>query len=56
MLSTLSVTSGRILYAAEAKLKSLIGITTFNNGIQYGIGEDETFREIISAAINVSRN
>ena len=56
MLSTVSVTSGRIFSAAEAKLNSLIGMTIFNNGIQFIIGEDETFRAMISAARNFSRN
>ena len=56
MLSTVSVTSGRIFSAAEAKLTSLIGIAIFNNGLQFIIGEDETFREIISASRNVSRD
>ena len=56
MLSTVSVTSDKIFSAAESKLTSLIGITIFNNGLQFRIGEDETFRAIISAARNVSRN
>ena len=52
MLSTVSVTSGRILYDVEAKLTSLIGMSIFNNGLQFIIGEEETFRSIISAAGN----
>ena len=56
MLSMMSVTSGRILSAAEAKLTSLILMTIFNNGIQFIIGEYETFRAVISAARNVSSN
>ena len=56
MLSTVSVTSGRIFSAAEAKLTSLIGMTIFNNGLKFIIGEEETFRAMISAAINVSRD
>ena len=56
MLSTFSVTSGRIFSAAKAKLASLIGMTIFNNGPQFIIGEEETFREIISANRNVSSN
>ena len=50
------MTSGRILSAAEAKLTSLIGMTIFNNGLQFRIGEEDTFREIISAERNVSRD
>ena len=47
MLSTVSVTSGRIFSAAESKQTSLIGINIFNNGLQFIIGEEETFRAII---------
>ena len=54
MLSKVSVTSGGIFYAAEAKLTSLIGMTIFNNGLQFRIGEEETFRAMIRAVINVS--
>ena len=54
MLSTVSVTSGRIFSAAESKLTLLIGITTFNNGLQFRIGEEETFRAMISTIRNVS--
>ena len=42
MISTVpvsSVTSGRIFSTAESKLISLIGMTIFNNGIQFIIGE-----------------
>ena len=56
MLSTVSVTSGRIFSAAEAKLTPFIGMIIFNNGIQFRIGEDQTFREMISYARNVSRD
>ena len=56
MLSTVPVTSGRILSAAEAKLTSLIVIKIFNNGLKFRIGEDNTFRSMISTARNVSRN
>ena len=56
MLSTVSVTSGRIFSAVEAKLTSLIGITIFNNGLQFIIGEDKTFRAITSSVRNVSRD
>ena len=56
MLSPVSVTSGRILSATEAKLISLIGMAIFNNGLQFIMGEDETFMEMISADISVSRN
>ena len=56
MLSTVSVTSGRIFSAEEAKLISLIGITIFNNGLQFRIGEDKTFRAIISDSRNISSN
>ena len=31
-------------------------MTIFNNGIQFIIGEDETFRAMISATRNVSRD
>ena len=54
MLSTVSVTSGRIFSAAESKLTSLIGITIFNNGLRFIIGEVEISRAMISAARNVS--
>ena len=54
MLSTVSVTSGRIFYNAEAKLTSLIGIKMFNNGLQFRIGREETFRKMISAARKIS--
>ena len=50
MLSTVSVTSGRIFSAVEAKLTSLIGMKIFNNGIQFIIGEEETFRAMVSAS------
>ena len=56
MLSVVSVTSGRIFSATEAKLTSLIGITIFNNGLQFRIGEEDKFRAMISAPINVSRD
>ena len=49
MLSMMSVTSGRILSAAEAKLTSFIEMTIFNNCLQFRIGEYKTFREMISA-------
>ena len=56
MLSTVSVTSGRIFSAADAKQNSLVGMNLFNNGIQFRIGEEETFGAIISAARNISRD
>ena len=56
MLSTVSVTSGRIISAAEAKLTSLIVMTIFNNGLQFRIGEEDTFREMIGASRNISRD
>ena len=56
MLSTVSVTSGIIFYVAESRLTPLIRMAIFNNGLQFIMGEEETFREIISAARNVSRN
>ena len=56
MLSTVSVTSGRIFYAAESKPTSLIGMAIFNNGLQFIMGEDKTFRARIIAARNVSRD
>ena len=55
MLSTVSVTSGRIFFSAEAKLTSLIGMTIFNTDLQFIIGEEETFKAMIGAAINLSR-
>ena len=54
MLSTVSVTSGIIFSAEEAKITSLIGMTIFNNGLQFRIGEEDTFRTMISASMNVS--
>ena len=54
MLSTVSVTSGRIFSSAEAKLTSLIGMAIFNNGLQFRIGEEDTFRALIRASRNVS--
>ena len=56
MLSTVSVTSSRIFYNAEAKITSLIVTTIFKNGLQLRIGEEETFRAMISAVRNVSRD
>ena len=56
MLSTVSVTSDRIFSAAEAKLKSLIVMTIFNNVLQLRIGEDKKFRSIIRSTRKVSRN
>ena len=55
MFSMVSVTSGRIFYAVEAKLTSLIGMNIFNNGLQFRIGEEDTFREMISAVRKFSR-
>ena len=55
MLSTVWVTSGRIFSAEESKLTSLIGMNIFNKGLKFIIGEYKTFREMISAARNVSR-
>ena len=56
MLSVVSVTSSITFSATEAKLTSLIGMTIFNNGIQFIIGEEETFRAMTSAFRNVSRD
>ena len=56
MLSLVPVTSGEIFSAAEAKLTLLTGMTIFNNCLQFRIGEDETFRAMISADSNVSRD
>ena len=56
MLSTVSVTSGRIFSSEESRLTSLIGMTIFNNGLQFRIGEDKTFRSMNSSARNVSRD
>ena len=53
MLSTVSVTSGKIYITAESKLTSLIGMAIFNNGLQFRMGEDETLNEMISAVRNV---
>ena len=50
-----SVTSGKIFSDAEAKLTSLIGMTIFNNGLQFRIGEEEKFRAMVSVDRNVSR-
>ena len=54
ILSTVSVTSGIIFYAAGSKLTSLIGVTIFNNGIQFRIGGEDTFRAMVSATRNYS--
>ena len=54
MLSTVSVTSGRIFSAADAKTISLIGMTIFNNGLLFRIGEEGRFRAMVSSARNVS--
>ena len=54
MLSTVSVSSGIILSASESRLTSLNGMTIFNNGLQFRIGEDATFNANISADRNVS--
>ena len=56
IVSVASFASGRIFSAAESKLTSLIGMIIFNNSIQFRIGEDYIFREIISAARNFSRD
>ena len=56
MLSTVSVTSGIILPAAESKLTKLIGITIFNNGLQFRIGGEDTFRAMISISRNFSKD
>ena len=56
MLSTVSVTSGRIFPAAEFKLISLILMTIFNNGIKFIIGGEEKFRAMLIAARNISRD
>ena len=55
MLSTLSVTSGRIVSDVEAKPTSFIETNIFNNGLQFIIVEEETFTTMISAVRNVSR-
>ena len=54
-VSVTSVTSRRIFYTVESKLTSLIGMTIFNNVLQFRIGQEDTFRAMISAAINISR-
>ena len=59
MLSTLSVTSvteGIIFSSVEAKLTSLIVMTIFKNGIIFRIGGEDTFRAIIRAARNFSKD
>ena len=56
MLSTVLVTSGRVLSAAEAKLTSFFGMNIFNNGLQFIIGEDQKFRAMVSSSIKVSRS
>ena len=56
MLLTMLVTSGGIFSAAESELTSLIGMTIFNNGLQFRIGEEETFRAMIRASRNISRD
>ena len=56
MLSTMSFTTNIIFSSAEAKLTSLIEMIILNNVLQFRIGEDETFRTMISTARNVSRN
>ena len=56
VLSTVSVTSGRIFSASESRLTLLIGMTIFNNGLQFRMGEEETFRAMIIATRNVSRD
>ena len=56
MLSTVLITPGIIFSATEDKLTSLIGIKIFNNGLQFRIEEDETFREMVRAVRNISRD
>ena len=56
MLSTVSVTSGKIFSAAETKLTSLIVMTIFKKFTQFIIGEEETFRSMISSDRNVLRD
>ena len=56
IISTVSVTSGRIFSATEAKLTRFIGMNIFNNGLQFRIGEEDTFWEMVSAAINDPRD
>ena len=56
MLSTVTVTSGIIFSAAESKLTSLIVMTIFNNFIQFIIGEENTYKSMVSAARNVPRD
>ena len=56
ILPKVLVTSSRTLSSAEDKLTSLIGMKIFNNGLQFRIGEEETFRTIIRAKRNVSRD
>ena len=52
MLSTVAVTSVIIFSAAEDELNLFIGMNIFNNGLQFRIGEEESFKVIISAARN----
>ena len=56
MLSTVSVTSGRIFSATEAKLTSLIVMNICNNGLKFIIGKEEKFRAMISDARKFSRD
>ena len=56
MLSTVSVTSGRIFSSVESKPTSLIGMAIFNNVLKFRIGEEETFWSMISAARNSPRD
>ena len=56
MLSTVSVTSARIFSDTESKLTSLIVMTIFKSGLQFRMGEEETFRKMISAERIVSRD
>ena len=54
-VSFTSVTLSKSFSYEESKLTSLIGITIFNNGPQFIMGEEETLRSMISAGRNVPR-
>ena len=55
MLSTVSVISGKIFAAEEAKLNSIFVMTIFKKQIQFKIGDEYTCRSMVSASRNVSR-
>ena len=50
----MSVTSFRIFSSAESKLILLIGMTIFNDGLQFRILKKDTFRAMIRSDRKVS--